>query len=55
LVLKNNSSVVGIVKICLECDKYHFVGDNKNLNADNFGNSGEFEKLNKIFKKYKQQ
>ena len=53
LILKLKGNIVGIAKICLQCEKYYFVGYNHNINVDSFGKNNEFDDLNKIFRKYK--
>ena len=52
LILKNKKSTIGIAKICIECEKFHFVGNKDGIETQSFGENNEFEKLNKIFKKY---
>ena len=48
-IFKKNDKITGIAKICLECEKYYFVGANED--TQNFGSNGEFENLQKIIKK----
>ena len=50
-IFKNNNKIIGIAKICLECEKNSFVGANGE--TQNFGSNGEFEKLKYLIKKIK--
>ena len=49
LVFKNNKKNVGIAKICFDCSQKLIVGTN--VNTDNFGQDGDYEKLERILKK----
>jgi len=50
-IFKNNDKIIGIAKICLECEKSSFVGANGE--TQNFGSNKEFEKLKKTYQKNK--
>lgn len=47
-IFKKNNKTVGIAKICFDCRLFHIVGTNKNL--ENFGQCGDFEKLERLIK-----
>lgn len=47
-IFKKNKKTVGIAKICFGCRLFHIIGTNKNL--ENFGQCGDFEKLEKLIK-----
>jgi hypothetical protein len=49
LILKNKNKIVGIAKICMECKKYYFVGNQKNIETEDFGQNGEFDEIKEIF------
>lgn len=53
LIFKKNNSIVGVSKICFDCNQYRIVGNDTYLFAENFGSDEDFEALNKILKKYK--
>jgi hypothetical protein len=46
LIFKNKSKVVGIAKICFTCNNSVIVGTN--ANTEEFGMSGDYEKLSEI-------
>ena len=46
LIFKNKNHITGFVKICFECKHYHIIGTN--AETKNFGQSQDFEKLEKI-------
>ena len=48
LVFKKKSKVVGIAKICFDCDANVIVGTK--ANTEEFGMSGDYEKLRKILR-----
>lgn len=48
LIFRNNNSIVGIAKICFECEQYEIVGSK--VDTQNFGQNGEYELLQKILK-----
>lgn len=54
LLFKRKGEISGIAKICIECEKHHFVGNNKSIQTSNFGANDEFSELKKIFKNYTQ-
>ncbi len=43
LIFKKAGQVIGIAKICFECNKHSIVGTN--LDTDEFGQSGDYKKL----------
>ena len=47
-IFKKNNKTVGIAKICFGCRLFHIIGTKKNL--ENFGQCGDFEKLEKLIK-----
>lgn len=49
LVFKRKNKVVGIAKICFQCDQSRFIGTSRNTNG--FGRNGEFEKLKNLISK----
>ena len=51
LIFKKQNKTVGIAKICFECFKKQIIGTN--ANTENFGQDGDYEKLEKILKKHK--
>ncbi|MDP2385551.1 MAG: hypothetical protein Q8M29_04215 [Bacteroidota bacterium] len=46
LVFKKSHKVVGIAKVCFECDLNHIVG--AKYNSELFGQNGDYEKLQKL-------
>lgn len=48
LIFKKDEHVVGIAKICFECEQHSIVGTKQN--TDNFGQSGDYEKLAQLLK-----
>jgi len=46
LIFKKKEKIIGIAKICFECNKNQVVGTNKN--TENFGQDGDYEKLDKV-------
>ena len=48
LVFKKQNKTIGIAKICFECYKNQIVGTE--ANTENFGQDGDYEKLEKILK-----
>lgn len=46
LVFKNQGKIVGIAKICFSCKQHQIIGTN--VNTDNFGQNGDYEKLNTL-------
>ena len=46
MVFRKKSKIIGIAKICFGCRQYHIIGTD--LDDGNFGQSGDFEKLNNI-------
>lgn len=46
LVFKKNHKIIGTAKICFSCDKNIIAGTK--LNTNEFGQSGDYEKLSKI-------
>ena len=49
LIFKNKNKTVGIAKICFECFKNQILGTK--ANTENFGQDGDYEKLEKLLKK----
>ena len=49
LVFKKNSKVTGVAKICFSCMAHEIIGTN--ANTDNFGQDGDYEKLENLLKK----
>ena len=49
LIFKNKNKTVGIAKICFECLKNQILGNK--ANTENFGQDGDYEKLEKLLKK----
>lgn len=43
LVFKKQAKIVGIAKICFNCDQHQIIGTN--VNTDNFGQNGDYKKL----------
>lgn len=52
LILKKEDSIIGIIKICMECEKYQFIGNIPKVDEYNFSQTRNFEDLDKIFRKY---
>ncbi len=48
LVFKNQRKIIGIAKICFGCKQHQIIGTN--LNTDNFGQNGDYEKLKALLK-----
>ena len=48
LVFKNQGTIVGIAKICFSCHQYQIIGTD--VNTDNFGQNGDYNKLEIILK-----
>jgi hypothetical protein len=48
LVFKKNKKVIGISKICFECNLHYTIGSKRN--TQNLGQSGDFQKLQKLLK-----
>ena len=48
LIFKKQNKTIGIAKICFECFKKQIIGTN--ANTENFGQDGDYEKLEKILK-----
>ncbi len=46
LVFKNNNKIVGVAKLCFDCQQFIITGTNKNI--ENFGESGDFNELHSI-------
>ena len=46
LVFKNNNKIVGVAKLCFDCQQFIITGTNKN--TANFGESGDFNELYSI-------
>ncbi|MDQ0784234.1 hypothetical protein [Chryseobacterium sp. W4I1] len=46
LIFKRQKKVIGIAKICFECNQKHIVGTN--ANTENFGQDGDYPKLLQI-------
>jgi hypothetical protein len=46
LVFKNNNKIVGVAKLCFDCQQFVIAGTNKNV--ENFGESGDFNELYNI-------
>ena len=46
LVFKNNNKIVGVVKLCFDCNQFVIAGTNKN--TDSFGESDDFNSLYSI-------
>lgn len=51
LIFKNLNKITGMAKICFDCGQYHIVGS-KEITKD-FGQSGDFGKLNTLLNKYR--
>jgi hypothetical protein len=51
LIFKKNKKVVGIAKICFDCNQNQIIGSESNI--DNFGQGDDYDKLNVILSKYK--
>jgi hypothetical protein len=49
LVFKKNSKIVGLAKICFTCDQHVIVGTGNN--TEEFGQSGDYDKLKEILHK----
>lgn len=50
LIFKKNKKVVGIAKICFDCNQNQIIGSESNI--DNFGQGDDYEKLNTILLNY---
>lgn len=48
IIFKKDEHVVGIAKICFECEQHSIVGTKQN--TDDFGQSGDYEKLAQLLK-----
>lgn len=46
LIFKNKNEITGFAKICFSCNHHYILGSK--YNTDNFGQSGEFAKLERI-------
>lgn len=53
LIFKKNNRISGIAKICLSCEQFYFIGNKPDVQTENFGEGGEYDKLKEIFHKYK--
>jgi hypothetical protein len=53
LVFKKNKKIIGIAKLCFECELSYFTGNTVYSNTYDFGQNNEFEDLNNILIKYK--
>jgi hypothetical protein len=53
LILKKKDSIIGVAKICLECEMFHFIGNDEAIETKYFGGNDEYKELNEILKKYK--
>lgn len=48
LIFKKNNKVIGVAKICFDCDQSQIIGTK--INTMNFGQDGDYEKLYKLLK-----
>ncbi len=46
LVFKRDNKTIGIAKLCFDCDRYVITGTS--LNSDDFGQSGDFQRLYEV-------
>jgi hypothetical protein len=49
LVFKKNNKIIGVAKVCFSCRAHLILGTT--ANTENFGQNGDYEKLEKILKK----
>ena len=48
IIFKNKGTTVGVAKICFRCDQSSIIGTI--ANTDEFGMSGDFDRLDKLLK-----
>lgn len=53
LIFKNQNKIIGMAKICFDCGQFNIVGTKENVS--DFGQSGDFEKLNQLLSKYREK